>query len=121
MSFFLFNIYDFRPFFKKPVTLIVIVGEITSSSRYNSLKLGKAIAIKTNAGVIVQINSINVKTKLNYINYKKKIFFIFSFGLYLSMNFITFPCKVSEAFYFKFPANNSLKNFRIVTFYMIRT
>jgi hypothetical protein len=27
---------------------------------YNNLKLGKAIAIKTKAGVIVQINSINV-------------------------------------------------------------
>ena len=29
---------------------------------YNNLKLGKAIAIKTKAGVIVQINSINVDT-----------------------------------------------------------
>jgi len=38
----------------------VIVGEITSSNKYNNLKLGNAIAIKTKAGVIVQINSINV-------------------------------------------------------------
>lgn len=43
-----------------PVTFIVIVGDVTSSSRYNNLKLGKAIAISTNAGVIVQINSIKV-------------------------------------------------------------
>ena len=67
VSFLLFNIYDFRPFFKKPVTLIVIVGEITSSSKYNNLKLGKAIAIKTKAGLMVQINSINV--------FKKGLFF----------------------------------------------
>ena len=53
-------IFDLRPNNLRPATLIVIVGEITSSSMYNNLKLGKAIAIKTKAGVIVQINSINV-------------------------------------------------------------
>lgn len=30
VSFILFNIFDFRPFFKKPTILIVIVGDITS-------------------------------------------------------------------------------------------
>jgi hypothetical protein len=39
---------------------MVIVGDITSSNKYNNLKLGKAIAIKIKAGVIVHINSINV-------------------------------------------------------------
>jgi hypothetical protein len=34
VSFILFNILDFRPFVKKPTTLIVNVGEITS---YTSL------------------------------------------------------------------------------------
>ena len=36
---------------------MVIVGEITSSNRYKSLKEGKAIKIKIKAGLIVQINS----------------------------------------------------------------
>ena len=39
----------------------MIVGDITSSNRYKSLNEGKAIAINTKAGVIVQINSINVQ------------------------------------------------------------
>jgi hypothetical protein len=39
---------------------MVIVGDITSSNKYNNLKLGKAIAINIKAGVIVHINSINV-------------------------------------------------------------
>ena len=60
VSFILFNIYNFRPPKKKPTTLIVTVGEITSSNKYNNLNEGNAIAIKINAGVIVQINSINV-------------------------------------------------------------
>ncbi len=55
--FILFKIYDFRPFVKKPVTLTVKAGSITSSKVYNNLKLGKAIAIRTKAGEIVQINS----------------------------------------------------------------
>jgi hypothetical protein len=38
----------------------VIVGLITSSNKYNNLKLGKAIAIKIKAGTIVQTVSINV-------------------------------------------------------------
>ena len=42
------------------MTFIVIVGDITSSNKYNNLNEGKAIAIKTKAGVIVHINSINV-------------------------------------------------------------
>jgi hypothetical protein len=37
-----------------------IAGSLTSSIKYNSLKEGKAITIKIKAGVIVQINSINV-------------------------------------------------------------
>jgi hypothetical protein len=36
--------------------------------RYNNLKLGKAIAINTIAGVIVQISSINVNSTLNISN-----------------------------------------------------
>ena len=57
MSFILFNKYNFRlpstpPTWagkKKPVTLIVIVGEITSSNKYNNLNDGKAMAIKIKA------------------------------------------------------------------------
>ena len=60
VSFILFNIYNFRPPKKKPTTLIVTVGEITSSNKYNNLNEGNAIAIKTKAGVIVHINSISV-------------------------------------------------------------
>jgi hypothetical protein len=37
-----------------------MAGSITSSIKYNSLKLGKAIATNTRAGPTVQINSINV-------------------------------------------------------------
>ena len=59
VSFILFNIYNFRPPKKKPTTLIVKVGERTSSIIYNKLKEGKAIALKIKAGDIVQINSIN--------------------------------------------------------------
>ena len=64
VSFILFNIYKFRPPKKRPTTLIVIVGEITSSRRYNSRNEGKAIAINMKAGVIVQINSIRVTPSL---------------------------------------------------------
>jgi hypothetical protein len=39
---------------------MVIDGSVTSSIKYNNLKEGNAIKIKINAGVIVQINSINV-------------------------------------------------------------
>jgi hypothetical protein len=35
-------------------------GSLTSSIKYNNLKEGKAIKINIIAGVIVQINSINV-------------------------------------------------------------
>ena len=38
----------------------MIVGEITSSNRYNNLKDGKAIAININAGVSVHTSSKNV-------------------------------------------------------------
>jgi hypothetical protein len=40
--------------------MIVIDGSFISSIKYNNLKEGKAINTKTMAGVIVQINSINV-------------------------------------------------------------
>jgi hypothetical protein len=40
--------------------MIVIDGSFISSIKYNNLKEGKAININTIAGVIVQINSINV-------------------------------------------------------------
>ena len=58
--------YNFWPLLKKPITLIVIAGSITSSIRYNSLKLGNAIATRIKAGVIVHISSINVKKKSIY-------------------------------------------------------
>jgi hypothetical protein len=59
VSFILFNIFDLRPFFlkKKPTTLIVNVGDKTSSIKYNNLNEGKAIAINIKAGEIVQISS----------------------------------------------------------------
>jgi hypothetical protein len=37
-----------------------MAGSITSSIKYNNLKLGKAIATKTNAGPTVHISSISV-------------------------------------------------------------
>jgi hypothetical protein len=37
-----------------------MAGSLTSSIKYNNLKDGKAINISIKAGVIVQINSINV-------------------------------------------------------------
>ena len=43
-----------------PITFIVIKGYITSSIIYKSLKDGNAMAIKIKAGLIVQINSVNV-------------------------------------------------------------
>jgi hypothetical protein len=43
--------------FNRPVTLTVKAGSITSSKVYSNLKLGKAIAINTKAGVIVQTSS----------------------------------------------------------------
>src|SRR5450432_1865209 len=67
VSFILFNIYNFRPPKKRPVTFTVIVGEITSSNKYNNLKLGNAIAINIKAGVIVHINSINVKISYSFL------------------------------------------------------
>ena len=52
--------YSYDQYHWCPATLIVIDGEITSSIRYSSLKLGNAIAISTSAGVIVHTNSIKV-------------------------------------------------------------
>jgi hypothetical protein len=40
--------------------MIVIEGSLISSIKYNNLKDGNAIKINIIAGVIVQINSINV-------------------------------------------------------------
>ena len=45
---------------KRPVALIVIVGNVTSSKIYNNLKLGIAMANKTTAGNIVHRTSIRV-------------------------------------------------------------
>ena len=83
MSFILFYIYNFRPQKKKPVTFIVIVGEITSSSRYNNLNEGKAIAIKIKAGVIVQINSINVKKISTFILKWTISYYIFTYSFHV--------------------------------------
>jgi hypothetical protein len=52
--------YSYDQYHWCPITFIVIIGVTTSSNIYNNLKLGKAIAIKIKAGVIVQINSIKV-------------------------------------------------------------
>ena len=60
VSFILFNIYNIRPLKKKPSPWITKEGSITSSIKYNNLNEGKAIKINITAGVIVQINSINV-------------------------------------------------------------
>ena len=45
---------------RKPSTDIDISGSLISSIKYNNLNEGNAIKIKIIAGVIVQINSINV-------------------------------------------------------------
>lgn len=63
MSSILFNICDLGPPEKEPSTTIDKLGSVTSSIKYNNLKLGKAIRINIKAGVIVHINSINVKKK----------------------------------------------------------
>ena len=54
----------------------MIAGSITSSIRYNNLKLGKAIATNTNAGVTVQINSITVPC----------VKYLYTIGLVLVLN-----------------------------------
>ena len=55
--------YDFGPHIindNKPSASTDNEGSVTSSIKYNSLKEGKAINTKINAGVIVHINSISV-------------------------------------------------------------
>jgi hypothetical protein len=51
------SLYSYDQYHWCPTTLIVNVGDRTSSIKYNNLNEGKAIAININAGVIVQINS----------------------------------------------------------------
>jgi len=58
VSFILFNVYDLGP--PWPSTNTDIAGSFTSSIKYNNLNEGKAININIIAGVMVQINSINV-------------------------------------------------------------
>jgi hypothetical protein len=50
--------YSYFQYHCKPIALIVIAGEITSSHKYNKMNEGKAIINKITAGKIVQIISI---------------------------------------------------------------
>ena len=90
------------------------MGDITSSNKYNNLKLGKAIAINTNAGVIVQISSIKVA------HFKLLVICTISYTIkgnrsFLSVIVISRIVDEDYIFIIFIPADYSLSYFKILT------